>query len=668
MKRIFLAITTLAFIGCATGLDDLTLSGDLVVGDDTTFTDDVDVGGDLTVTGTQTFTGALAANGGITMQDDDDLVAGTGSDFVVTFDATAQAPDSALIGLGSESRQLVICETADVATDLTIAQQTDPTLLIHSADATDAADYVTLAHNQTNGVLDVGQGVVSIPDGVSVLADDKQICLGASTDACFEYETAQTVDTLALGLSTDSRSLLVIDKADIATDFGHAQQTNPTIYIQSADQATVADWISLAHDQTDALIATGAGDLNLQPAVGIQVTSATLTSGGTDDRGVEILQTLNDAGAAGGSDLYNGLKMLITETDVTGWDTVNLMDLATDSGTMFRVNNAGVTTVAGNIAANGGATMGDNDDLVCGDGSDFLISFDAAAQDPDSAFIGLGSESRQLVIAETADIGTDLTLAQSTDPKLVIHSADATDANDWISFEHNQTNGVIDIGQGIVSIPDDISLKNAETVTNATDGEVCITGVGGSNNENICFDAETTANEVAVTTDTGVTRVDYGSIGVKTSIPLMMLSDARFCGQGANGATDNYIGPQVQADMDTDLTYGGAGCDGKDDTTEATADLVLHPGMDMDVVGMVCVIDDGQSGDTASFTLRDDTSSTSLTCTTATLDSTGFDQCSVILDAPVTIAAGSAIAILAEMSGTDDCSGCDVECHVYYTF
>lgn len=48
----------------------------------------------------------------------------------------------------------------------------------------------------------------------------------------------------------------------------------------------------------------------------------TLTSGSTDDYGLNISQVLSDGGAAGGSDLYAGFQVTLTQTNVTGWDEV----------------------------------------------------------------------------------------------------------------------------------------------------------------------------------------------------------------------------------------------------------------------------------------------------------------------------------------------------------
>jgi len=43
----------------------------------------------------------------------------------------------------------------------------DPVLRIYSSDATQADDYIEMFHDQTNGIINVGNGVVSIPDGIT---------------------------------------------------------------------------------------------------------------------------------------------------------------------------------------------------------------------------------------------------------------------------------------------------------------------------------------------------------------------------------------------------------------------------------------------------------------------------------------------------------------------
>lgn len=102
---------------------------------------------------------------------------------------------------------------------------------------------------------------------------------------------------------------------------------------------------------------TNVGDISLDTISSdgstIGVTADTLTSGGTDDYGLAITQTLNDTGAAGGSDVYRGLKVAVTTTDITGWDEAYLLDLLDGSTSRLKVSTAGVTTLGGDLAMGG---------------------------------------------------------------------------------------------------------------------------------------------------------------------------------------------------------------------------------------------------------------------------------------------------------------------------
>jgi hypothetical protein len=99
-----------------------------------------------------------------------------------------------------------------------------------------------------------------VDNGVFV-AYNRTIQLGGSTDLQIIYSTAQTPYAGILGVSTASRNLLICESADRATDFGHAQQTNPTVFIHSADATDTSQWIALWHDQTSGRIESGKGQV-----------------------------------------------------------------------------------------------------------------------------------------------------------------------------------------------------------------------------------------------------------------------------------------------------------------------------------------------------------------------------------------------------------------------
>ena len=70
------------------------------------------------------------------------------------------------LGLSATSNTFLISEYADLNSDFNLTVQTNPTLRIQSEDATTPLEYISISHDGVNGVIDVGTGAVSIPDGI----------------------------------------------------------------------------------------------------------------------------------------------------------------------------------------------------------------------------------------------------------------------------------------------------------------------------------------------------------------------------------------------------------------------------------------------------------------------------------------------------------------------
>lgn len=141
----------------------------------------------------------------------------------------------------------------------------------------------------------------AIGDGELFAPDDAYLSVGntaATPDAIFGWNTAQTVDGLYLGLSAAQNTFIIAEAADKAFDFAHGAATNPTVFVHSAAQNTT-QWISLAHNQTDGVITTGAGDLLLQPSTGLV--------------GIGAITPTNDLSFAG-----NAAKKIWMERTTTG--------------------------------------------------------------------------------------------------------------------------------------------------------------------------------------------------------------------------------------------------------------------------------------------------------------------------------------------------------------
>ncbi|MBI4136862.1 hypothetical protein HY469_02255, partial [Candidatus Roizmanbacteria bacterium] len=129
----------------------------------------------------------------------------------------------------------------------------------------------------------------------------------------------------------------------------------------------------------------------------------------------------------------------------------------------------------------GGAVTGDlhvNDDAEVSFGNtyaapDVRLGWNTA-QTVDALYLGLSTAQNTFVIGELGDIAFDFAHGAATNPTQFIHSATQS-TTQWLSLSHNQTNGVIDVGTGVVSIPDGISTA-AITATGALDIDVAALG------------------------------------------------------------------------------------------------------------------------------------------------------------------------------------------------
>src|SRR3990167_1025869 len=82
----------------------------------------------------------------------------------------------------------------------------------------------------------VNAGTIDRTGGRWGALDDVQVTFGTSQDCTLRYSTTQTNDTLVLGLNVaQGGALLIMDNADVATDFALSARTNPTLIIHSAD-------------------------------------------------------------------------------------------------------------------------------------------------------------------------------------------------------------------------------------------------------------------------------------------------------------------------------------------------------------------------------------------------------------------------------------------------
>jgi len=102
--------------------------------------------------------------------------------------------------------------------------------------------------------------------------------------------------------------------------------------------------------------------------------------------------------------------------------------------------------------------------------------------------------------------------------------------------------------------------NDADVKLSAADGKLTITGVNGANNEDISFDVDVTANEVVVSSSTGVTNLNFSAINLVTTgtisgaIPVIVTTDGSESPTAAQMNGSFFVADHATAANDTDYT------------------------------------------------------------------------------------------------------------------
>lgn len=244
------------------------------------------------------------------------------------------------------------CSDLFLANEAVINYNNGTETITHSTDALSFGGFTTIA-----------LGGASLTNANNVgLIDDGELQLGTGTDVRFLWDTADADAHYASLVLSGSNNLIV--SADNNIDWTHANSTNPSIWLQSADQTTVADYLKFFHDQTDANIEVGAGDLllniagnNLNPTtdVALDIGDATheLDSIFLDDLQFQS-GTVSLTSSAGGLNLNLDLAVNGSDIITSGTGTAAVFNTNALAGNLF----GAATTVA--IGAATGTTTINN--------------------------------------------------------------------------------------------------------------------------------------------------------------------------------------------------------------------------------------------------------------------------------------------------------------------
>jgi len=318
-------------------------AGDVFLLGDEYVTDALTVTGNATVAGTTTLTGLVTANGGI-------IVTGNSSfsDTTTIHSLTVQGDLTLETGYIRSKYSAGLHLLPAPSTITKIGAGTPSSLGTPTNNDAYIAGRLEVCGNLYTSANIIASGAIT-------LLDNNAVTLGTSSDALIEWDTIQTNDALMITTGTSSEAIIMCQKLDRNFNFAHAVQTNPTLFIHSANQATT-QWISMAHNQADGVLEAGLGNLKA------------LSNLAADKR---LLQKQSaDVASANDITLVDGNYIDITgATEVqrilgTGWIAGSIVVLQFDSNPQVTHNTAagggyfGIQLAgAGNFSATAGDTL-----------------------------------------------------------------------------------------------------------------------------------------------------------------------------------------------------------------------------------------------------------------------------------------------------------------------
>jgi hypothetical protein len=286
---------------------------------------------------------------------------------------------------------------------------------------TDASPDATLIWDNSNSLFAFNKEIEA-QAGLKIDTDDTQLTIGGGDDIGLQWETSGN-DHAQLGIKVGGAAgagyFSLMEYADLGNANRNPSGTvaDPTLRVYSADATAASDYIELSHNQTNALLAVGAGNLNISAAGGtVDFADENITTSGNVD-GIDVsavgaasIITFSAEASLSGETALKGL----THAALAAGDTVYYAD-PNDTGNLKKGILASYLTAETNdLEGDGAANIADTE-----------------------IFIGTGAGT-----GNYAAVTGDLSLANSgaatipTDAVLINEIGDAT-GNKTISFGSN---------------------------------------------------------------------------------------------------------------------------------------------------------------------------------------------------------------------------------------
>jgi len=512
------------------------------------------------------YNGAVVAYGGLQTTAGSVLIGSTaGSGLKLNTTASQQALISTDISGGGSDHNLVYGTYAYSGRDYDHVQQTNPTLWIHSAvdPDTDNTQWLSLAHDQTDGVITTGKGDLVLSPATSVvaisgttnaypawkrnaanmearLADDSAstgvIASGYSANgasAFYALDCGTTCESGAISLVADNTT--TPQETTIQTIHGG----DPYLRISAPNDAGAATATLDIHD-TVISFGTGTADVDYRIDVNGQSADGSITYMEDEDRfdfDTTVQAPYFQSTAADPAD--SGVVRLGNAESVCWEANPTSTDVCMNIDSSERLAFTGMTQLL----------LADDVEAVFGNGPDLVIGFQTD-QTPDSAVIGLGTDTESLIVCDYADRNTDFAHADQNDPTFFFQSSDANDPQQFATLTWDM-------------LAHTVGTLGAKTSSTGAQEELTCAGGGGSATlvttslipDGAILHGVTTRITTALTGSTGYSvgdGADADLYGVEATATLGATTDN-------SDATANWGNPQLAAGEVT-ITFAGGNC------------------------------------------------------------------------------------------------------------
>lgn len=202
--------------------------------------------------------------------------------------------------------------------------------------------------------------------------------------------------------------------------------------------------------------------------------------------------------------------------------------------------------------------------------------------------------------SETATVTVDW---DSTEVEATTWGAGGNASNAW-TFNLSGTDPVLTAVSGGFTMASSLTLNAAGVkMTGDGDGDITFLGIGdgaSDSDEDFTLNLEDVANTIGVSSSTGVTAFDFGSIGLKTNaVTDSGLTATRVTFAGASGILSDDAG-YIFTTASDQLTLGENGQDGSlkifDDQAGTDRSTIFQPGTQTQDITYTLPVDDGTSG------------------------------------------------------------------------